>query len=333
MLLPKRKKQFTIKEGYVMPIVLDYRVSKIVEWYRDKMVKGNYTDVGEFSVPIEFRNLIEKMAVWYELRYPDSEVYRIMFGSNNSSYIDKAVFNDNPYVNEQLDSESEVRILDWVRFYNFDTFLKSLSPRESYYFKKYQYPEIVYFDKQFGVGHLHLNSDGIVEMDEFSYNGKEEGKHIKEVVEDALKDGIKFPSDSEILEVLENANNKDKLIDEMLNAVMYRILERGGNRTGAHRAYLFAKEFNRNLDIPLMYGVDTSDPGLREFINRYLNDGGNPDLVCYLNYSSRSSNHEILRTMSIRELLKFSNGNCFYTSEEKELHQKLVNVLSRRLEK
>ena len=31
--------------------------------------------------------------------------------------------------------------------------------------------------------------------------------------------------------------------------VMYRIIERGGNRMGPRRGFLFAKEFGRNIDI------------------------------------------------------------------------------------
>lgn len=338
MLLPKRSKKFAVKENFTKPIVLDDKVDAIVEWYKSNIVKGNYTDIGEYSIPIEFRNLIEKMAVWYELRYPDYEINRMMakyIQENND--VDNNMFNDNPYINEQLDSDSEVRILDWDKFYNFDVFLKSLSVEERYYFRKYKYPSIVYFNLKTGCGHLHLNEDGVVEMDEFTsfIGNNEEGKHIKEVVKEAIESGVTFPQDSEILQAIKNDENKEKLKDEMLNAVMYRIIERGGNRIGARRAYLFAKEFKRNLDIPVMYGIDPSDPGLRSFINMYLLDGGNPDLVCYMNYGSRKSKYEFLWTCSIRELLiiKGSNAKYLYTPLEKELHQRMVNVLSRKLEK
>lgn len=333
MLLPKITKRIIFGDNFKKPVVLDDRVDAFIEWYKNNMVNGHYTDIGEYLEPIELRNLIEKMAVWYELRFPDYEVNRMMPGSNQENNdVDNVMFNDNSYINEVLDSDSEVRVLDWDKFYNFDAFLKSLSVDERYYFRKYQYPSIVYFDKRIGVGHLHLDSDGIVEMDEFSFTvNKGEGKHIKEVVEEVLKTGIKFPADSEMLEVIKNAENKDIQIDEMLNAVMYRIIERGGNRIGARRAYLFAKEFKRNLDIPIMYGIDPSDPGLRAFINMYLIDGGNPDLVCYMNYGSRESKYEPLWTTSVIDLLKTYKD--FYTAEEKELHQRLVNALSRRLEK
>ena len=111
--------------------------------------------------------------------------------------------------------------------------------------------------------------------------------------------------------------------DEMLNCVMYRIIERGGNRIGPRRAFLFAKEFNRNIDVPMKYGYDFSDPGLRLFINEFIKAGGSMELECYNNYFFRKDKE--LRTKSIREILSREN---LFTSEEKQLHQKLVDLLA-----
>lgn len=306
MIFPKKAKQFNSNENFEEIIVLDDRVDDIVKWYKNNILKGSSTDIEQYFIKT-LRDVIEKMAAWYEMKYSDYDVNRIMFDSN------------------QEDNAS-----------NFDTFLKLLSEDEKYFFRKYRYPEIVYFNLKIGCGHLHLYEDGIVEIDEFSYKGcKGEGKHIKEVVENAIASGIDFPTDSEMLKVIEKDKNKDKLIDEVLNVVMYRLIERGGSIMGPRRAYLFAKEFKRNLDIPIMYGIDTSDSHLREFVNKYLNDGGNPDLVCYMDYSSWKGKHQSSFTMSIREILKskWYNAKEFYTPEETELHQRLVNVLSRKLEK
>ena len=44
--------------------------------------KGHYTDIGEYQYPRAMRNLIEKIAVWYELRYPSYEVNKLMPGSS-----------------------------------------------------------------------------------------------------------------------------------------------------------------------------------------------------------------------------------------------------------
>ena len=78
------------REGYVSPVAeamanhfanirnisLDAKVDDYIQWNYENMVKGHYTDIGEYWVPIELRNFIEKMAVWYELRYPDYEINR-----------------------------------------------------------------------------------------------------------------------------------------------------------------------------------------------------------------------------------------------------------------
>ena len=40
------------------------------------------------------------------------------------------MFQRNPYINEQLEEDSDTRILDWEKFYNFDAFLDSLPYEE-----------------------------------------------------------------------------------------------------------------------------------------------------------------------------------------------------------
>ena len=59
-------------------IDLDDKVDAFIRWYYENSVKGNYTDIGEYRLPIEMKNLIEKIAVWYELRYPDYEINKLI---------------------------------------------------------------------------------------------------------------------------------------------------------------------------------------------------------------------------------------------------------------
>ena len=116
---------------------------------------------------------------------------------------------------------------------------------------------------------------------------------------------------------------------------MYRIIERGGNRIGPKRAFLFAKEFDRSIDVPMMYGVDTTDPGLREFVNEYLRAGGSLGLACYRNYFFRASDNEKVKIVRISEIVRYCWANTYekYTKEEHDLHQSLVNSLANKLEK
>lgn len=66
----------------VRDIYLDDKVDEFIDWYYKNMVKGNYTDIGEFHKSNDMRNFIEKMAVWFELRYPDYEINRLMHCAN-----------------------------------------------------------------------------------------------------------------------------------------------------------------------------------------------------------------------------------------------------------
>ena len=112
---------------------------------------------------------------------------------------------------------------------------------------------------------------------------------------------------------------------------MYRIIERGGNKIGPRRAFMFAKEFDRDISIPMKYGVDIYDPGLRNFINEYLKAGGSKDLVCIKNYFIDNNKDESeYETITISELLKeiWDSNDEKYTSEEKEVFKRLVDDIS-----
>lgn len=320
-------------------IDLDDKVDAFIDWYFKNMVKGNYTDIGEYCEPRNMRNFIEKMAVWYELRYPDYEINRLMHCCGQEQInINEVMFRNNPYVNDLLDEESDTKELDWDEFYNANVFIKSLPWEERYVFAKPQYRDIVYLKPESRNAHLHLTQNGIVEMaDDVSIwtDGviKDEeliGLHIRKVVELFKERGIKLPESNELEKTIESADNLIYQKEEMLNCVMYRIIERGGNRIGPRRAFLFAKEFGRNIDIPMMYAVDRSDPGLRLFMNEYIMAGGSEDLECYVGYFWRTSKKEKLDTISVQNLILTQNNDAvtFYTPEEDELHQRLINAIA-----
>lgn len=284
---------------------------------------------------------IEKMAVWYELRYPDYEINRIMPGSSQEQIdINEVMFSNNKYTNYILDENSDIKDLDWNEFYNAKAFINSLPWSERYVFSRPKYQDIVYWNRGHGSAHLHLTRNGFVEMSEYMdcvipgiSNENLEDKNIKEIVKMLKEKGVKFPEDNEFEKAIKDYDNWVYQKDEMLNCVMYRIIERGGNRIGPRRAFMFAKEFGRNIDIPMTYGVDYSDPGLRLFMNEYIKTGGSKELICYVNYFSRASKYEKLNTVTMRELIKtqWNNAATFYTPEEDELHQRLVNALSRQI--
>ena len=85
--LPKLKK---ISPHFCFAIIYD--TDEFVE-ETFNLVKGKYTDIGEFHLPKDLENFIEKVAVWYELRYPNYEINRIMPGSSQElKHVNKEMF-------------------------------------------------------------------------------------------------------------------------------------------------------------------------------------------------------------------------------------------------
>lgn len=316
---------------------LDQKVDEFIDWYFKNIIKDCYTDVGEYNIPRKMRNFIEKMAVWYELRYPDYEVARIMpYGEFEEKDINKIMFQDNPYVQTLLDEDSDTRQLDWDEFFNVKAFLASLPYQEKYFFMKPHYREIIYFKQEYSIAHLHVTKNGIVEMAEGIteltgkriYDDDLVGMSVKQVVALFKEKCIAMPKENGFDQAIKTVEIYKQCKEGMLDCVMYRIIERGGNRIGPRRAFLFAKEFRRNIDIPMMYAADTSDPNLREFINEYLKAGGYTDLTCYENYFCRASKWDQVSKITVAELLSIKQE---YTEEEQELHERLVNVLASRI--
>lgn len=321
----------------VEPIVLDDEVDKFIKWYCDNMVseEDEYTKFRESN---ELRNFIEKMAVWYELRYPDYEINRLMPGSNQEDIsVNDVMFKNNHYINDILDEDTEVKELDWDEFYNTKSFINSLPMKEKRILLKPKYCDIVFIDKR-RLGHLHLTSNGFVkeadgidllEDNETITDGELKGKHVTEVVKVLKENGVQFDKDNEVEKAITDYENRAFLKDNFLNCVMYRIIERGGNRFGPRRGFLFAREFGRNINVPMVYGVDRSDPGIENFVGEFLRVGGSEDLTCYCGYFKRNDKYEKLYTISLNEFFADSQDRRIkkYTPEETYLYQRLVDDL------
>ena len=315
-------------------INLDDKVDEFINWYYINMVKGHYTDIGEYQFPRAMRNLIEKIAVWYELRYPSYEVNRLMPGSGQEEInVSEVMFNNNPYVIEVLDKKINEMRLSWDNFYNTGVFINSLPWEERCYFDSPKYSRMVYLDTDSRIGQLYLTKYyGYVEaaINVTSYTNsvvKDEelvGLNIRDVIKTFQEKGIKLPKNNELEMVIKKADKWIQQKEGILDCAMYRIIERGGNRIGPRRAFLFAKEFDRDINIPIMYAVDFSDPGLRLFMNEFIKAGGNKDLRCYVDYFSRASSTEKMDTITVQELIftKKNDVSSFYTSQDEELSQR-----------
>ncbi len=70
--------------------------------------------------------------------------------------------------------------------------------------------------------------------------------------------------------------------------VLRRIIERGRNRVGARRGVLFAKEFRMDVNLPMSYAIDWSDPYLHDYLMDNIQQL-NLDTICPINYFCRDS--------------------------------------------
>ena len=116
-MLKEKLNSFLEKEEKEKRIVLDDKVNEFINWYYENMVKGQYTDIGEYRKPIYLRNFIEKMAVWYELRFP----------YNDKESINRKMFKENLYLKSQIDEDSDIQLLDWGDLYNTNAFVNTLN--------------------------------------------------------------------------------------------------------------------------------------------------------------------------------------------------------------
>lgn len=323
-----RKKQLK-KRDKASSIILEDKVDDYLNWYKENVMKEQskqvYIDI--------MRNFIEKMAVWYELRYPEYEINRLMPDSSQERiFVSEEMFKNNSYIQDLVGEGTDIEALDWCDFYNFDAFFNSLPGNEQKLLYDPKYPKILCYG---GCSHIHLDNEGyIVEAEGIPFLKNIEYcveiPHIKNVVEYIKSYNIPVPITCEFERAVTNYENQLKQKEGMLDCVMYRIIERGGNRIGPRRALLFAKEFQRDVSIPMIYGVDTFDPGLRNFMNEYFKAGGSKDIMSIRNYFYRASKYENLEKVSMEYLIKIipDNPHHKYTEEETETHERLVNILA-----
>ena len=223
--------------------------------------------------------------------------------------INEEMFDKNSSINKLIKQFNNKSNIKWSDFYNYNRFLNSLPAEEANYLDKYYYPRILYITNG-RMEHFHLDEDGKIIIPECSsligYEAKYHliGKHLNEAMELLKIYKIELPKNNGIELEIEKANKHNYIRKSILNCVMYRIIERGGNRIGPRRGLMFAKEFNTDINIPMIYGVDFSDPGLYLLIDEYLKLGGNINLECLVDYGRRDKKNQLLNTTTIHKILE-----------------------------
>ena len=292
-------------------INLNIKVAEFLKWFDTFNQKDTQ----------KLHDLIEKIAVFYELAYPDENIIKII---------------SNMYQNPDYKSQS---LIDYKLLFG------NLNGEELSFIKKPKYPSLVYVNPNRYTTHFHLTSKGITtEAENIADLDKDStiprpshdeyiGKNISDVIEFFKNASIQIEN-SELEKTYETYIFHKHSYEETLNCIMYRIIERGGHRVGPYRAFLFAKDFKRNIEVPMSYAIDYSDPHLREFINEYIKAGGKKELICYANYFFRENDDSIIEIVNLKEILPTStlNAGQKYTQEETELHQRLVNIIHSKID-
>lgn len=318
MLLPNRSRRFSIEEvekevikslkkKYSEKILLNEKIDEYLEWFNRNYVEGQINELYEGQIVDQLNNLIDKVAVWYELKYPDYRVNRLI-----------------PY--EKLDNHKSYNINNNNKMYNFKHFVECLPDNEKYYFKDLGYQNIMYFNPD-KFAHLHvsntgtvLEAEGIRSVSKSLIDDDElEGMNVGDVVNIFKERGIELPAGNEIEPaVLRNAlwnNHKNGLFD----SIMYKIMERGGEIVGPRRAMLFAQEFGRDISTPMKYGVNFNDQGMNNLMAYYLVHGGDRDLECYFDYYNSA------REDAKFDLVTFDQATVMFSNLDRSLDKHVGN--------
>ena len=311
------------KYKFNQSVDLNKRIDMFYDWFLNSKMCGYYN--------IDIKELISKLASWYEMRYSDSTLNEMLSSGKIDNY-NCFNFNRNKYIHDNFNDDSDVYFLELSKTLDFGFFIKSLSDNEKVIFKKKKLS--VNFTKDNYGNTYFLTPNGFIESildcnDSFLLNKCDRSTHITDVVGfsegsiDVYINATKERYKGAVMSCYKSAFIRK----EVLNCAMYQMLLNNNTEYGTMRALLFAKEFGLDIDIPMIYGVER-DNYIRQEINFYLKFGGSKDLVCYRNYFDEryKNGEEPLEMDSIADMIRKYNG--WYTEEEKYLQQELCNVLA-----
>ncbi len=321
-------------------IDLNKKVEDYLTWYSENIINTS-TPQDNKRLVMNLRNFIEKMAVWYELRYPNYDVENL---PNNIQSSSDTMIYQNLHIEKVIEKHCDnkesiweaIKQIKWEDFYNTKAFINSLTECEKEYLERPKYPSTIwcYISKNEKLTRdfiiISLTANGkICNFSFWNYfkidTSKIIGMTLQEFVSYLKEKGyqLKNTNETELEDYIQEYEKQVYRKEELLNCVMYRIIERGGEYYGPIRGYIFAKEFFRDKDLPIQYAMEPWY-GLESLFQYYLADGGNFDLRCFVNYFVKEQNEEIQQE-SIRDYFKEFD---IYTKEETEAHQNFVNFLA-----
>lgn len=318
----KPKVEGISEKSYTLEELPQKEINGFLNWYATVLPSWNDSIKVEEEIK-SMQKFIEKVAVWYELRYPNYAITGNKKEFMNDNISNLNMFEENFYIKELLGEDSIINDLDWSAFYNTKAFINNLFYKEKDYFVKPSYEKYRLINGY----HLELSKTGRVlsfdGLDHYKLKKNEvNGKYVKEVVALLKEKEIISPTGNEIDKEIQIYEGKKERKSKMLDAIMYRIIERGDTYSiGARRGLLFAKEFKLDLLIPITYEIAL---GNDRYIDVFLREANKDEEVReplkFLVPLFNSKYNE----KDVDEMLKTKEEK----GQEKQLRQKLVNILA-----
>lgn len=112
---------------------------------------------------------------------------------------------------------------------------------------------------------------------------------------------------NQIRDYLADFNRLQEIKANLLDATLYRLIYDKTSMKDITRALDFASIFERNIDIPLIFGLDTKDPSCSMLIDQYLEMGGSLNTICFNGYSILNEKRPLISVdEALHELLNKS---------------------------
>ena len=242
-------------------------IENFIKWYKKIEANKKYDDIDIEKNTKIIRKLIDKLAIWYELRYPDYVIDHIINLYNGNS----VEYNSNISING-----NKIQVDEFHDYLNMDIFLNIISTEEKKLLEDPKYKS-VYLDayksrfKHFEDAYLYVKTNGIIylpyNISDWSnelINDKElENIHIIDAYKLFKKRGIKLENFNTLQDELSRYRREKLKKDGILNCVLSKIINY--NNYGNVRGYLFSKEFNLDNN-----NINDEDKDLYEFIYNYI---------------------------------------------------------------
>ena len=160
--------------------------------YEENIEKIKKLDISSIE---KIKDLIEKLACWYELVYPNYQVYIEIDNYSDIKTVDELMFST---ITNIANLEGSVADFKWSEVFGIDTFLRVLSSSESCYLATPKYYDLCFI----GGAHVDIDENGyIIDSEELSWmhsnvkldyinikNASKYAKRLSENHQNALKE-------------------------------------------------------------------------------------------------------------------------------------------------